>query len=211
MGQSTITRPGLFAVCLAVAMAAFAAAGWSLWDLRSHLLAEPMVVAVDRAALPAALEDAPYIASGDGADVWVLVTPDCPKCRALENGTVARLVEAGVDVRLVIVAPRGADFDDATLVRVAGLAAERDWDVYLKCFTQAAATCQPRALEPAAREGYLEWGRAAIDRVAAVADANDSKLTYPAIFWRRGKEWRAIMGADPRGLGHLTRDFDLNS
>src|SRR5262249_55054486 len=50
--------------------------------------------------------------------------------------------------------------------------------------------------DPAIVEGYLEWGRASYDRVATIVARNGGTMRTPALFWRRGPEWRAAIGKD---------------
>ncbi len=41
-------------------------------------------------------------------------------------------------------------------------------------------------LEPAATEGFLEWGRASFERIDTALRRNGQQLAAPALFWRVG-------------------------
>ena len=207
MSKSVIARPVVFVAVLAAVAVAFAAAGWTLMSRGGASARGPLVIAVDRASLPDALADAPFIAANDRAEVWIVSTPDCPACAELERGLAARLAKRGVGVRVMIAAPRDEDYVPANLARVAGLAARLDWATYVACFRDGEQACAAEALEPAAADGYLEWGRAALDRIAVIVRANDAEVAYPLVFWRAGKEWRGAVGGDAEALAALERDF----
>lgn len=205
MAHAVVTRPILFAAALALACAAFAGAGWSFWRALTDA-AGWTVVAVDRGKLPDALADGPFVATEGPAQVWIVSTPDCPACAALEARVAADLVGQGVGVRLMMLAPRDVVADDAMMARVATVAARRDWLTYQACFPTAQAACDAGALDAAAIDGYLEWGRATQDRIAAVVSANEAPLRFPMVFWRAGREWRLATGADAADLRQIARD-----
>lgn len=205
MAHAVVTRPMLFSGVLALAVLAFAAAGWSLWRAQTDV-AGWQVVAVDRAALPDALADGPFVASERAAGVWIISTPDCAACAALEAQAIRDLAERGVGVRVMMLAPRDATTDDATRARVAVVAARQDWLVYRACFPKAQSGCEAGALDPEAIDGYIEWGRATQDRIGAVVAANDAPLRFPMVFWRAGREWRFATGADAADLRQIARD-----
>lgn len=214
MTAISLKRPSILAVLVSAALACTGLVVVGLGEVRAGLEAAPAVVAVDRAALPAALESAPSVESSAGEGVvWIVTKPNCPACRALEDGAVAKLLDSGAAVHVLVVAPRGESYDDATLARVAAVAVDRSWQTYQACFSATASglVCDPPALEPAAQEGYLEWGRATLDRIESVVAANDMPMAFPIVFWQRGREWRATTGGDPRALTYLTRDFDVGS
>ena len=207
MSKSVIARPVVFVAVLAAVAVAFAAAGWTLMNRGGASGRGPLVVAADRASLPDALADAPFIAANDRAEVWIISTLDCPTCAELERGLAARLAQRGVGVRVMVVAPREETFAPAKLARVASLAARLDWATYVACFRDGEQPCADEALEPAAEDGYLEWGRAALDRITAIVRANDAEVAFPLVFWRDGKDWRGAVGGDAEALAALERDF----
>lgn len=205
VAHAVVTRPALFAAVLALAAAAFAGAGWSLWRAATD---GPgwLVVAVDRDQLPDALADGPFVAAGGAGDVWIVSTPNCPACARVETQAAKDLAGRGVGVRVMMLAPRAAQIDDATRARVAVVAARRDWLAYQACFPTPQAGCEVGALDAETVDGYLEWGRATQDRLAAVVTANDAPIRYPLVFWRAGREWRFAPGADAADLRQVARD-----
>ena len=205
MAHAVVTRPLVFVAVLALAVAAFAGAAWSLWRAQTDA-AGWTVVAVDRDLLPDALADGPFVSSEGRGEVWIVTTPDCAACAALETRAAADLAGQGVGVRVMMLAPRDTDLDDATLARVAGVAARRDWLAYRACFPKAQPACEAAPLDAEAIDGYLEWGRASQDRLGAVVAANDAPVRFPLVFWRAGREWRLATGADAADLRQIARD-----
>lgn len=213
VAKSIISRPLIFAAALAAAAIAFGAAGWALFMAGSTgPAAGPLVIASDRAALPDALADAPFVsapfaAANGRSDVWIVLTPDCPACEKVQEGLAAKLVNQGVAVRVLVAAPRDAKLDAGVAARVAAIAMRRDWSFLLACYPQPQAACDPGSVEPEAVDGYLEWGRASIDRLAPILAANDAKPAYPMAFWRAGKEWRAAVGDEAAAWAGLETDL----
>jgi hypothetical protein len=210
VAKSIISRPVIFAVVIAAVLAAFAAAGWSLFMAGAGGAgggpAGPLVIASDRADLPDALADAPFVAANDRSDVWILVKPGCPDCEKLQSGLVAKLIEQGVGVHVMVVLPREDIASPAIAAGVAQIAARKDWTMLLACYPRAGAGCETGALEPEAEDGYLEWGRASLDRIEPILAANDASVAFPMAFWRAGREWRAALGDDAAAWASLSKD-----
>ncbi len=205
--RTAIGNPGLAAFIVAATVAAglFLAAGFA--ELGARRAAAPVVLAVEKAALEEALNEAPWISSGEGAPIlWVLSEPGCAPCRRLETEILPKLVDRGVQARVIVAAPRAKQADEAGAV--AALAQARDW-LALTAWTAGRAVPGARALEPAAEEGYLEWGRASRDRLSNAVGRNGLTLRTPALFWRDGPEWRALMAPDARGLALLQAEAPL--
>jgi hypothetical protein len=194
------------AAVLGLTALATACLAWGLWDLAQRRAAAPSVVAVDKATLADALSDAPWISSGgNGPVVWLVTAPDCAPCRTFERRALPDLLDRGVEARVILVAPRvGADFGDAR--QVAALARRRDW-VALHTWMAGGGDRTGAALEAAATEGYLEWGRASYDRITQAVERNGLKMAVPAVFWRAGPEWRASVRPDERAIRFLHEDL----
>jgi hypothetical protein len=218
--EGIVKRPRLLSAVVAgvAALASFAAMG--LADLRGYLSAAPTVVAVGANQLQAALQDAPALADDetDSPTVWLMTSPRCQACRKFENRDLQKLQAMGIKVNVIVVAPRDApDVTDADRSLVANLALKRDWSVFKACMATAPslapkvfevdAACAGNVGDADAIDGYLEWGRASHDRINEVLAANGADLKLPALFWRRGVEWRALVGEDPHAAEHVARDL----
>jgi hypothetical protein len=219
--EGIVKRPRLLAAVVAGVWSLAATAAISFADLRAYLGASPTVVAVGAAQLQAALQDAPSLADNpvDNPNVWLLTSPGCQDCRRFEDRDLPRLQAMGVKVNVIVVAPR-----DATNVTkeerdlVANLALRREWSVFKACMAtspsaapkvfEVNSACARTGIQDAAVvDGYIEWGRASHERIGAVLAANGEDLKLPALFWRRGVEWRAVVGQDPHALEHVARDL----
>ncbi|MEJ0022410.1 MAG: hypothetical protein WDN76_02460 [Alphaproteobacteria bacterium] len=96
----------LAAACLCLA--------FGLYDLDQRRSAAPAVVAVEKTNLADALDDAPYVSSrGDGPVLWLVTAPDCAPCRTFERKVLPGLLDRGVEVRVILSAPREARIDAA--------------------------------------------------------------------------------------------------
>jgi len=69
----------------------------------------------------------------------------------------------------------------------------------------------PASTDPNEQEGYREWGRASWDRVAAVLRENGVDPKLPLLIWRRGPEWRVLVGTRAATLDALRRDMAVES
>jgi hypothetical protein len=219
--EGIVKRPRLLAAVVAGVGSLAAMAAMGLADLRAYLSASPTVVAVGASQLQAALQDAPALVDNpiDSPTAWLLTSPRCEECRRFENRDLARLQAMGVKVNVIVVAPRGAPgVTDADRTLVANLALKREWSVFKACMASApslapkifevnSACAQNAVGDEAVVDGYLEWGRASHDRISAVLAANGADMKLPALFWRRGVEWRALVGEDPRAVEHVARDL----
>jgi len=221
VSEGIVKRPRLLATVVAGVWCLAAMAAISFADLRAYLGASPTVVAVGAAQLQAALQDAPSLADNplDSPNVWLLTSPSCQDCRRFEERDLPRLQGLGVKVNVIVVAPRDApNVTKEERDLVANLALRRDWSVFKACMATAAgetpkvfevnSACAKTGIQDAAVvDGYIEWGRASHDRISAVLAANGEDLKLPALFWRRGVEWRAVVGQDPHAVEHVARDL----
>jgi hypothetical protein len=198
---------------LSLACVSAAAALGAVWRAGVVLGEGPVLIVVQKQELGAALEAAPWFdpfpgqaGSGEG-EVWLLSRPECPRCRAVES----RLQARGVDVRLVLAAPRGAAPAEEAVA--AELARRRDGFVFQEWLRDPAAPPpQPAGVSPAdegaqAQAGYAEYARAAVERVGRIAAANGVEPAAPMLIWRRGVEWRLAPQASAADLAFLQRDL----
>jgi hypothetical protein len=198
-----VQRPAMYFAMLALAAACGLAGIVSMPLLSARLLAGPQVIAVNKADLQAALEDSPWFAledpglplDADMPKVWLLSELHCPTCQQVE--AKAKALETKVAV--LITSPRGVDRGTqralAEISRRRSAQVLQDWRARPDRPLPVLAGVQDVDLGPAALAGYAEWSHASFDRLAEVAAANGSVLKAPALFWRRGREWR--MAANP--------------
>jgi hypothetical protein len=180
---------------------------FGLYDLGQRRAAAPAVVAVEKTNLAEALDDAPYVSSrGDGPVLWLVTAPDCAPCRAFERKVLPGLLDRGVEVRVILAAPREARIDAGEAQWIAAVARRREWVSLHKWMTGGAAQADV-SLEAPAAEGYLEWGRASFERIDGALHENGLALAAPALFWRVGPEWRASVKPDERAIKFLRDDL----
>lgn len=202
MAQS-VHRPATYFTMLALTAACAMAGMFSMSLLSARLRAGPQIIAVDKADLQAALTDSPWFAledvgrpsDGDMPKVWLVSGLHCPPCQQVE----AKAKTLEMDVAVLVVAPRGGDPGMqralAEISRRRNAQVLDDWRVRPDRPLPAVAGIQDADLGPAAIAGYAEWSHASFDRLEKVAAANGLVLKAPAMFWRRGREWR--MAANP--------------
>jgi hypothetical protein len=213
--RAPIQRPKILAIAVFGFAAAAVAVGAGLFDLAARRSAAPAVVAVDKGDLEQALYEAPWTSSdasvgdeggapaADGAVLWMVTAPDCAPCRVFERETLPHLLDAGVEARVIVVAPRKAGLGTRAAREVAQLTKKRDW-TGLHLWMQG-KSAPAAALDPAEEEGVLEWGRQSSERINDVLERNDLKLTAPSLFWQDGPEWRASVNADRRAFRQIER------
>jgi hypothetical protein len=201
-----LRRPAVFACALAALLAAAALLGVGLAQLAARRDAAPNVVAVDKADLEAALAAAPWTSSGDGGErvLWLVTAPDCAPCRAFERDDLPRLLGAGVEVRAILIAPRALALASQGARDVAMLTKERDWDA-VHAWMLARRDPANDQMDAAEEDGMLEWGRQSAERIAGVLKRNDIDFRTPALFWKRGAEWRASVKGDVNAFRAVTR------
>lgn len=212
-----VQGPVAYRALLAVTFACGLAGVLSMPALSARLRAAPAIIAVDKAALAQALEASPWFSltddstqspsQGDAPVLWLLTGLHCPRCEPVE--AIAKTLD--LDVRVVATTPRGAD---PTLQRaVAEISRRRSFDVFRDWRARPDSPIKPQIgvtegdVGPAAIAGYAEWSHASFDRLSKVAKANDVHLAPPALFWRRGREWRLAVQPDEEALRAARRDL----
>lgn len=202
---AAIRRPAAFAAVAAATAALAASCLVSLLDLRVALRDGPRPVLAGASALEQALLDAPAqtVTFGDGAaEAWLITTPDCADCREVEATLVPQVEGAGsLTLHVLLVAPRQAQADSAGESAAVLLAKGSDWRSARACLGGARGCDEP--MEPAEREGYLEWGRASFERIAASLQADGLSLRPPALIWREDGAWRVAHADSARALRRI--------
>ena len=203
-----IKRPAVFALALFAFAAAALALGAGLFDLAARHGAAPAVIAVDTDDLQDALDEAPWISSGEtkGPVLWLVTTPDCKRCRAFQTAQMARLLDAGVEVRAILLAPRALPLDTNDARDVATLLKSREWTA-TEMWLQGRRERPDQTMDPAEEEGFLEWSRQSAERIAAVLKRNDLPLGAPTLVWQAGREVRASVSGDRRAFARVEADL----
>lgn len=207
-----IAQPALYGGLVVLAAAVLGGAMFSLSAMDRRLAALPVLVVAEKGELEAALEDAPWFAleaapAEPAPVVYLLSDLRCPECRALER----RLQAYPAEVRLIVAAPREAS--EVELAVAAELARRRDAEAFQEWLRSPERPLTlpvgaPDAdLGAAAQAGYAELARASADRLGAVLAANGESLSAPALFWARGREWRAAVRPTALDLSALRRDL----
>lgn len=202
-----VDRPTLLwlAATLAFGAALLAVAG--LVNLQAARLAGPVTLVSHTEEIADALADSPWTGSAEsGPVVWAFTRPDCGDCGALAPREVLSLADEEMEIRMVVVAPRTTA---AAAESVAALAETRDWAALERWAAGEDAAAQTP--DAAVREGYVEWGRASWDRLAALLRENGVDPRLPVLIWRRGPEWRVLVGSRAASLDHVRRDMAVES
>lgn len=201
-----VERPALLGLACLIAFGAAGVAGVGLWSQHATRLAGPVTLVAQTDQIADALADSPWVGSeGNGPIVWAFTRPDCD-CGRLDAASVIALAEEEMEIRMVVVVPRGDADGDAS---VAALAESRDWGA-LQRWT-GGDEIAPQTTDAAARDGYTEWGRASWDRVAAILRENGVDPKLPLLLWRRGPEWRVLVGGRAVTLDAVRRDMAVES
>lgn len=207
-----VQRPTLLGLVCAIAFGSALAAGSGLWGLREARLAGPVSLVAATEGVADALGDAPWIGSeSNGPIVWAFTRPDCD-CGRLTPAAVAGLAEEEMEIRMVVVSPRPGDARAAPAASdadVAALAEARDWRM-LKAWAGGQKLTGAPA-DRAAAEGDIEWGRASYDRLAAILRENGVSPKLPLLIWRRGPEWRVLVGSHAATLDTVRHDMAVES
>jgi hypothetical protein len=201
-----IRRPWLMAIMAAAALASAGLAVAGLSGLATSLRSEPITIAVADEELADALQDAPWVeAGGRGPVVWAVSAAACDACAAFHQADLPALEAEGLRVRVIMVSPRQGR-DAALEAWTAAFAQNRD-PAMLAPLSAGRAPPRVPPDDPAEIEGHLEWGRSSYDRVAAIVERNGGRMRLPALFWRRGPEWRAAVGRDAHLAAYVLREL----
>lgn len=212
-----VERPAAFAALVMLAGLGAAAAIFAPIHLGRRLEAQPQVVALDRGALEEALGEAPWFTLEPGAApaVWLLTAPACAGCRRLESAILEIVQDNQSELRVLVVAPR--DAAPEVTAAAAEFARRRDgaafaaWRLNPDRPPRIPVGVAGADLGPDAAEGYAEWGRASFDRLAEVARRNDRSLAAPALFWKRGREWRMAIAPGDADVQALRADLEAQA
>jgi hypothetical protein len=196
-------------------LAAVAAWGWWSYDLRWR----PANIEKEQAAIGRLLDQAGWVSPGlTGPKLYMVAARDCPACDQFRQASFADLQAAGVDTRLVMVAPadengvgRSTPIERST---VAELWVNRSWALSEDWLDAPPETWKAAGVAQAdgdvARTAVVEAGRRMVEDLRPLMRKNGVKLDYPLlVWWTRDGEMRACACTDPRMYKYVRRDLGL--
>jgi hypothetical protein len=200
-----VQRPALLGAFCVFAFVAHASAAFGLLNLQSlhNAPAAPLYTAVDR--LADALVDSPWVNASMGqTELWLVAPADCDRCGELQSSLAA----ADLALRVVVIAPRDLGERVSREHRLAAtLARSRDMAALTAWRDGRERASFVSAEDPSAVEGYVEWGRASLDRVSEVLLANGVKPELPILLWRNGRQWRVLTGKRALSIDPIRREM----
>jgi hypothetical protein len=205
-GALEIKRPAVLSLVGLLLAGAVAAGGAGLARLHADVAAGPETLVSAQLPLEQALADAPFAVVGDGPlilerTVWIVARVDEHATAPAFSQALEALDAADLDVRLLLVA--GPDDSEAAVA--ATLAQTQDRAVF---DAWRRGEPWPTSIDdPAEFEGYLELARQSADRLEDVLTANEIEPDLPLVIWRRGADWRAVVGHDPHVARRVRRDL----
>ena len=152
----------------------------------------PHVIKGHQDEIATLLQGAGWVSPGlNGPKLYVIATRDCAACNAYEQSEFPRLQKAGVDTRVIMIAPpdvNGASKSNpAERSTVAELWVNRNWGLFQTWMAAAPGAWTAPRIPPAdgdvARSAVVEAGRELVDRLKPLLNANGVKPGYPTLVW----------------------------
>jgi hypothetical protein len=216
MARPVIARPSLFALLVAVAFGALAAAALVGVLAYRAALGAPQTLARQTEQISAALERQARVAvsRADGPVLYVVGFRTCPSCIAFKASEGPWLKASGVQVRTVMFAPRetASVEEEAAAAELALTGSQRFLDAWTASPNPAgfyAATSLPPATSTPERAAALEANRKAVESLERALAANGRALAYPALFWRKEGAWRVMIGYSPEKAAAVRADLGV--
>jgi hypothetical protein len=160
------------------------------WDIDVRW--RPHVVKIHQDEIAKLLAGAGWVSPGlAGPKLYVIATRDCAACDAYEQSEFPRLQKAGVDTRVIMIAPAdvngAAKSTAAERATVAELWVNRNWGLFQTWMSAAPDAWTAPHIPPAdgdvARSAVVEAGRDLVDRLNPLIKANGVKPGYPTLIW----------------------------
>jgi hypothetical protein len=151
-----------------------------------------------------------------GAKLYVIATRDCAACDAYEQSQFPRLQKAGVDTRVIMIAPPdvngAAKSTAAERATVAELWVNRSWGLFQTWMSAAPDAWTAPRIPPAdgdvARSAVVEAGRDLVDRLNPLLKDNGVKPGYPTlIWWAKDGALEACDCQAPQTYGDVRKDL----
>jgi hypothetical protein len=204
-----------FWASVALVVVVIAAGVWAVWNF--ELRWRPKTITRNQAEITRLLESAGWVSAGQkGAKLYVVSAGSCEACGAYAREELPKFTKAGVDARVIMIAPRDenglAGSTPAERATVAQLWLTKDWKLLERWQAAPAGTWSAAGLPPVAgdmaRMAVVEAGRSTVDRLQPMLKANGVAFTYPlAIWWNDKGEMRACACEAPQTHRFVRREL----
>ncbi len=185
------------------------------WDIDVRW--RPHDLTKDPAQITALLQAAGWVSSGGGANkLYVVGVRDCLGCERIERSDFAALQKAGVDIRVIMIAPPDVNgkavASPAERATVAELWVNRRWALYQAWMaatpTGWAAPGVPPADGDAARTAVVQASRDLADKLTPLLRENGVPLTWPLVIWQsKDGTLEAAAGDAPKTWTYMRKDL----
>jgi hypothetical protein len=186
---------------------------WWDFDVRWR----PRTITKDTEQITRLMQAAGWVSAGGGSNkVYVLAVRSCAPCDALDRTTLPALQKAGVDTRVIVIAPPDANGRPASTPAerstVAELWVNRSWPLFMAWMATAPANWVAPNIPPAdgdaARSAVVETSRDLADRLKPLLEENGVSLTYPVVVWRaKDGTMQAASGDAPNTWTYARKDL----
>jgi len=179
----------VWAILIGVLVVVFGAL-YLWWDLDVRW--RPHVIKAHQADIAKLLDGAGWVSPKlNGPKLYVIATRDCAPCDAFEQSQFPLLQKAGVDTRVIMIAPpdvNGAPKSTpAERSTVAELWVNRSWGLFQTWTSVAPAAWTAPHIPPAdgdvGRTAVIAAGRDLVDQLRPLLNANGVKSGYPTLIW----------------------------
>lgn len=199
-------------VLIAVAVIVAVGAYWWL-DLRWR----PKAITKNQAEIAALLEQSGWVSPGlGGPKLYMVGFRACPNCIAFKTDALPKLVEAGVDTRVIEFAWRDrnglAQSTSAERSTVAELWINRSWTLMQRWDASPVAAWTAQGIPPAdgdmARTAVVEAGRDMVDKLRPLLKANSISFGTPVlIWWSKDGVMHGCSCGSPSGWRYALKDL----
>ena len=199
-------------VLIAVAVVVAVGAYWWL-DLRWR----PKTITKNQAEIAALLEQSGWVSPGlGGPKLYMVGFRACPNCIAFKTDALPRLVEAGVDTRVIEFAWRDrngqAQSTPAERSTVAELWINRSWTLMQRWDASPIDAWTAKGIPPAdgdmARTAVVEAGRDMVDKLTPLLKANGISFGTPVlIWWSKDGVMHGCSCGSPSGWRYALKDL----
>jgi len=202
-------------IALAIGAGTFA---WWWFDARWR----PATLTRNQPEITKLLEGAGWVSPKlTGPKAYILVFRDCPDCIRYVEEELPRLIKAGVETRIIVIARpdlNGVEKSSAVeRTTVAELWINRSWDLWQDWSAAAPGAWTAAALPAAdgdiARTAVVEAGRKVVADLAPLLKANglkvgDGQVRYPTIiWWTREGVMKGCVCEQPQTWGAVRKDL----
>jgi hypothetical protein len=187
------------------------------WDIDVRW--RPHELAKDSGKITTLLQAAGWVSSGGGASkLYVVGVRDCLGCERMLRAEVPALQKAGVDTRVIMIAPPDADGKPvgapAERATVAELWVNRSWPLYQAWMAAnpAAWTAPgiPAADGDAGRTAVVAASRDLADKLQPLMRENGVAFTWPLVIWQtKDGTLEAATGDAPKTWAYMKRDLGV--